>query len=140
MPPRFNTMMIPPTAASRTMAAATMAMIITGLFLAGAPWVPGGCGPGPAAQNPPAEEEIRQEGAVRPLRAVAALWRIALLGWLLLRITAGLLRRISGARLLGWIARAGLLRRIATRTLRRVAALLTPVWRVLRHGRPSSSS
>jgi hypothetical protein len=30
-------MMIPPTAASRTMAAATMAMIITGLFLAGAP-------------------------------------------------------------------------------------------------------
>ena len=81
-----------------------------------------------------------RRGAVRPLRAVAALWLIALLGWLLLRISAGLLRWISGARLLGWIARAGLLRRIATRTLRRVAALLTPVWRVLRHGRPSSSS
>jgi hypothetical protein len=34
-------MMMPPTAASRTIAAATIAMIITGLFLAGTPGVPG---------------------------------------------------------------------------------------------------
>src|SRR6185312_10782058 len=72
--------------------------------------------------------KFARRGAVRPLRAVAALWRIALLGWLLGRISARLLRRISRARLLRRISRARLLRRIATRTLRRVAALLTPVW------------
>ena len=64
----------------------------------------------------------------RLLRRIAGLRWIA--WWLLSRLAARLLRRIT-PRLLG---------RVAARALRRVAALRTPLTRVLRHGRPSSSS
>ena len=86
---------------------------------------------------------LRRISTRRWLRYVGTLWgitsgtrllrRIARLRW----ITPWLLSRLAAW--LRWIA-PRLLRRIAAGALRRVAALRTPWARILRHGRPSSSS
>ena len=83
----------------------------------------------------------------RRLRPIATLLVARLLWWeaarrLLLRRKTSWFLRWEATWLLRWIA-AGLLRlrRIPSPgTLRRVAALLTPLSGILRHGRPSSSS
>ena len=81
------------------------------------------------------------------MRRIATLWGISRLLWwvsnrLLNWVPARLLWRVAARLLrLRWISPGLRLRRIAaTGPLRLVAALLTPLSGILRHGRPSSSS